>query len=331
MTSRVTRFDLQIAPEMVEFIENNALPGTGVDAGQFWQGLSDIVHDLGPKNRNLLAKRAEIQHQIDEYHTSNSDEDYRSFLERIGYLVPVGPDFSIETTNVDPEIASIAGAQLVVPITNARFALNAANARWGSLYDALYGTDAMGDLPSGKGYDAARGAQVVAWAKAHLDKAAPLAGGKWADVTDLTVEGEMLLLTTSDGVTGLADPAQFSGHTKAEIFLQKHGLLMGIKIDPSSVIGKSDPAGISDIRLESAISAIMDCEDSVATVDAEDKVLAYTNWLGLMRADLVESFEKSGKTITRKLNRDVEFTAPAGSEISHKGRALMLIRNVGHL
>ncbi|MFT6605056.1 MAG: malate synthase [Halocynthiibacter sp.] len=341
MAQRVERSGLQVAPLMADFIETRALPGTGVDPAAFWEGFAAIVRDLAPKNRALLAIREEMQAKLDAWHIARRGQPhdapaYEAFLREIGYLLPEGPDFSIETANVDPEIATIPGPQLVVPITNARYALNAANARWGSLYDALYGTDALGDLPSGKGYDAARGARVIAWAKAHLDAVAPLAGGSWASVTKLDIRGDMLSVANDLGETGLADPSQMAGYQSGgaapqQILLRAHGLLIDIRIDPSTDVGGQDPAGISDIYLESAMSAIMDCEDSVAAVDAEDKVLAYSNWLGLMRGDLEESLEKGGKTITRKLHPDQEFRTAKGVKLSVKGRALMLVRNVGHL
>jgi len=257
-------------------------------------------------------------------------------LHDIGYITPKGPPFSIETSNIDPEIATIAGPQLVVPVMNARYALNAANARWGSLYDALYGTDAMGDFPTGKGYDAARGARVIAWAKAHLDKAAPLAGGSWAGVTALRIENDMLIVTNEVGETGLADPIQLAGwliddRCPLQVLLRKNGLLLEILVDPSTKVGAQDAAGISDVYLESAMSAIVDCEDSVAAVDAEDKVLAYTNWLGLMKGDLTERVTKGDTTIERKLNPDQTYNAPDGASLHVKCRALMLVRNVGHL
>jgi malate synthase len=328
--TRVEKHGLQIDSRLVDFIEAKALPGTGIETDGFWAGLSALAHDLGPKNREFLEKREEIQSLIDAWHIErrgqvHDAQAYTDYLKEIGYLVPEGADFSIETTNVDPEIASIAGAQLVVPITNARFALNAANARWGSLYDALYGTDAIGDKPAAGGYDAARGARVVAWAKAFLDDAVPLASGSWVDVTSLSVEGGAL-------VPALKAPSQFLGHSgDLNVLLENNGLKIEVRVDPSSEIGKSDPAGISDVVLESALSTIMDCEDSVAAVDGEDKVLAYTNWLGLMKGDLEETLQKGGKTIVRKLHGDRDFTAPDGGTLSVKGRSLMLVRNVGHL
>ena len=329
MTQRVDRHGLQVAAELAQFIEEKALPDTGVTSDVFWSGFSALVHDLAPTNGALLAKREDIQQQIDGWHIRNRGQEidpaaYRDFLTEIGYLVPEGPDFAIETAGVDPEIASVAGPQLVVPIMNARFALNAANARWGSLYDAFYGTDALGDLPAGKGYDADRGGRVIARAKDHLDTVVPLADGSWADVAEIAV---------ADGVLtpALADPTQFAGYADGQVLLRVNGLHIQIIIDPTTPIGASDPAGISDIRLESALSTIMDCEDSVAAVDAEDKVLAYSNWLGLMKGDLEETFEKGGKTITRRMNPDLTFTAPDGAPLVLKGRSLMLVRNVGHL
>ncbi|WP_170568942.1 malate synthase G [Ruegeria atlantica] len=334
MSSRETRNGLQIAVELADFIENQALPGTDVSSEAFWSGLSRMVQELGPKNKALLAKRAEIQGHIDGWHIANKGQEheaaaYQAFLSEIGYLVEEGEDFQIETANVDPEIALTPGPQLVVPITNARFALNAANARWGSLYDALYGTDAMGEQPKAIGYDVDRGARVIAWAKAFLDDTAPLAEGSWADVTGLSVEGGAL-------VPALADPAGFVGFGGAAekpefVLLKNNGLHVQILIDPSSNIGATDPAGIADVRLESALSTIMDCEDSVACVDAADKVVAYSNWLGLMKGDLTEEVSKGSETFTRKLAGDVEYTATSGERATLKGRSLMLVRNVGHL
>jgi malate synthase len=334
--TRVDRSGLKVAELFANFIEAEALPGTGVSAAAFWDGLAGMVRDFGPKNRALLEKREALQSQIDLWHLERKGQDhdaaaYRAFLEEIGYLVPEGPDFRIETTKVDEEFATKPGPQLVVPITNARYALNAANARWGSLYDALYGTDALGDLPSGKGYDAERGGRVIAWAKAHLDRVAPLAGGSWADVSKLDVVNGMLLVEGAMGQTGLADPAQFAGSSEGHVLLQKNGLYIDIVIDPSTPVGQQDKAGISDILVEAAVSAIMDCEDSVAAVDAEEKVGAYRNWLGLMRGDLTEEVSKGGKTFTRALHPDRVFTDADGAEITLQGRAMMLVRNVGHL
>ncbi len=323
MSQPIDKHGLMVDPQLVDFLENQALPNTGVDADAFWSGFSALVHDLGPRNAALLEKRAEIQGQVDAWHIANPMADaatYQAFLREIGYLVPEGAEFAIETADVDPEIATLPGPQLVVPITNARFALNAANARWGSLYDALYGTDALGSVATGKGYDAARGAEVIAWGRAHLDKAVPLAAGSWADIDAESVKAPVL-----------ADPAQMAGTNDDSVFLRANGLLIRVVIDPSSTIGAADQAGISDIILESALSTIMDCEDSVAAVDAEDKVVAYANWLGLMKGDLAEEVSKGGKTFTRMLNDDVSFTGVDGAAVTAKGRSLMLIRNVGHL
>ena len=334
MTQRTDKNGLQVAAELVDFIEGAALPGTGIDAGTFWAGLSELVHDLGPKNRALLQTREDMQAKIDSWHKERAgqphDADaYTSFLREIGYLVPEGPAFEIDTKGVDPEIAQVPGPQLVVPITNARFALNAANARWGSLYDAYYGTDALGDLPQGKGYDADRGARVVAQAKAFLDDAVPLASGSHADVTGYAVVDGAL-------TPALKDPAQFVGYrgdaaAPEAILLRNNGLHIEVRIDAAHNIGKTDPAGVADVLLESAMSTIMDCEDSVAAVDAEDKVVAYGNWLGLMKGDLSETFEKGGQQVTREMHGDRDYTAPDGSALTIKGRSLMLVRNVGHL
>ncbi len=334
MTSRQTRSGLQVDTVLAEFIEGKALPGTGVTADTFWDGLSRMVSELGPKNRDFLAKREQVQAQLDAWHVDRKGQDhdadaYKAFLREIGYLVEEGDDFQIETANVDPEIAATPGPQLVVPITNARFALNAANARWGSLYDALYGTDAMGDLPAAGGYDEARGARVIAWAKGFLDDAVPLAAGSWADVSELRVEGGAL-------VPALGNPAAFVGFGGAAekpdfVLLKNNGLHVKIVVDASSNIGAADPAGIADVYLESALSTIMDCEDSVACVDAEDKVVAYGNWLGLMKGDLAEEVTKGGTTFTRKLAEDLTYTTAGGAQDVLKGRSLMLIRNVGHL
>ena len=334
MTQRTDKNGLQVAAELVDFIEGAALPGTGIDAGTFWAGLSDLVHDLGPKNRALLQTREDMQVKIDSWHKERAgqphDADaYTSFLREIGYLVPEGPAFEIDTKGVDPEIAQVPGPQLVVPITNARFALNAANARWGSLYDAYYGTDALGDLPQGKGYDADRGARVVARAKAFLDDAVPLASGSHADVTGYAVVDGAL-------TPALKDPAQFVGYrgdaaAPEAILLRNNGLHIEVRIDAAHNIGKTDPAGVADVLLESAMSTIMDCEDSVAAVDAEDKVVAYGNWLGLMKGDLSETFEKGGQQVTREMHGDRHYAAPDGSALTIKGRSLMLVRNVGHL
>ncbi len=339
MNARVLRSGLAVDKRLADFIEARALPGTAVAPEAFWQGLAGIVTDLAPKNRALLDNREEIQERIDAWHVARRGQAhdqaaYRRFLEELGYILPEGPDFSIETTNIDPEFASIAGPQLVVPIMNARFALNAANARWGSLYDALYGTDALGDLPKGKGYDSARGARVVAWVKAFLDEAAPLRDATWDEVTGIEA-GARLRLTTAKGETALTTPDQYIGHAEGgdwrHVLLQNNGLKIEILINPEHDVGKADPAGIATVNVEAAVSAIMDCEDSVAAVDAEDKVLAYANWLGLMKGDLVEEVTKGGETFTRSLYDDFTYTAPDGTLFDVKCRALMLVRNVGHL
>ena len=335
MTDYTDRAGLKVEATLARFIEDDALPGTGIGAQDFWAGFAALVADKTPENRALLDHRAALQAKLDDWHRTHRGADhdpaaYEAFLREIGYLAPEGAPFEIDTADTDPEIASLPGPQLVVPITNARFALNAANARWGSLYDALYGTDAMGDLPSGGGYDPARGARVVAWAKAHLDAVVPLATGSWADVTGLSVKDGAL-------TPALADPSQFAGFNRAgdgalaEVFLRVNGLLTRIVIDPATQVGSQDPAGISDMILESAVSTIMDCEDSVACVDGPDKAQAYANWLGLMRGDLTATFTKGGETVQRVLNDDARFTAPDGSSVTHKGRSLMLVRNVGHL
>ena len=337
MSDRIEKYGLRIARSLADFIDHEALPGTGVTADRFWQGLSDLAHDFGPKNRSLVAHRELLQSQIDDWHTARKGQPhdagaYKAFMQEVGYLIPEGADFEVETSNVDPEIATISGAQLVVPVTNARFALNAANARWGSLYDALYGTDALGDLPVSGGYDVARGARVIAWGRALLDQSVPLTGASWAAVKSLSVKDGVLLV---DGA-GLSDATQFvgfggDGAAPTSVLLRNNGLHLIVEIDATSPIGSTDLAGIADIRLEAAISTIMDCEDSVATVDAGDKVLAYRNWLGLMRGDLTEEIVKGGKSYTRKLNPDLRFAAADGGEVTLKGRSLMLVRNVGHL
>jgi malate synthase len=339
MTRRIERSALQVAEVMVRFIEERALPGSGVTAAAFWAGLSGLIRDLGPKNRALLATRESLQAQIDDWHRARKGQAidaraYRSFLEEIGYLLPEGPDFTVETENVDPEIALIPGPQLVVPVTNARYALNAANARWGSLYDALYGTDALGDLPQGKGFDPARGARVVAWAKDFLDRAVPLSGATWADVTGIEA-GATLTLRTATGSTELARPDQYLGHAEQDdwrfVLFGNNGLKIELLLNPNHEIGRDDPAHIATVNLEAAMSAIMDCEDSVACVDAADKVQAWGNWLGLMQGDLTEEVTKGGKTFTRRLYEDFTYTAPDGSPLPVKTRSLMLVRNVGHL
>ena len=338
MSERIEKFGLQVDKTLHEFIETQALPGSGVAADDFWKGLSDLAHEMGPKNKALLEKREAIQQKIDEWHIShrNAPHDhnaYKVFLEDIGYLLPEGGDFEIDTANVDPEIASVPGPQLVVPITNARYALNAANARWGSLYDGFYGTDAMGSPAPKGGYAKGRGARVVARSRVFLDEAFPIDGGSHADAQRYYVHQGALLVDDNP----LEAPEKFvgyKGHPKAPdaILLKNNGLHVELVFDRTHPIGSRDQCGLADVQIESAISAIMDCEDSVACVDAEDKVLAYSNWLGLMKGDLADTFEKNGETVTRKLKADRVYTAPDGAgDVTVKGRALMLVRNVGHL
>lgn len=332
--SYVKRADIEVAAELAALIEDEILLGITPDA--FWTGYSALLKELVPQNRALLAKRQSLQAEIDAWYQSRKGttidpEAAMAHLREIGYLQEAPQPFDIKVQNVDPEIATTAGPQLVVPVMNARFALNAANARWGSLYDALYGTDAIEGSPTSAAYDAERGAKVVAWARAHLDAVAPLAQGSWADVQKISAQ-ETLTLTLSSGTTTLANPQHYAGYrANGDLLLRVNGLLIEIKIDPNSPIGASDPAGISDVRLESALTAIQDCEDSVAAVDAEDKCVVYANWLGLMRGDLTERFEKNGTTLTRQLNSDISYLSPEGKEQVHPGRALMLVRNVGHL
>src|SRR5882757_7765043 len=336
MTDRITVHGLQVARELHDFINQEALPATGVEPEKFWAGFAALATRLMPQNRALLAERDRLQVAIDGWHQANPARPidaaaYTAFLKEIGYLKPKGADFQIGTANVDPEIAEVAGPQLVVPLTNARFALNAANARWGSLYDALYGTDAIaqeGELAAGKGYNPKRGEKVIAFAREALDRCAPLASGSWKDAGPLAVEGGALK-------PALKDPAQFKGYAGSPshpsiILLAHNGLHIEVHRDPATPIGKADAAGISDVVLESAITTIMDCEDSIAAVDAEDKAGAYRNWLGLMNGSLTASFEKGGKTIQRAANPDRDYTTPDGKTVALPGRSLLFIRNVGH-
>ena len=328
---------LKVDRQLHQFLEKRALPGTGVSSQSFWAGFGKLVETLGPVNRALLAKRDALQAKIDAWHIAhrNSPHDnaaYMRFLSEIGYLLPEGADFMIDTSNVDPEIASVAGPQLVVPLTNARYALNAANARWGSLYDCLYGTDAMGSLPPAAGYERGRGARVVARARVLLDDFFPIQGTSHADAERYCVKDGGLLIDDLP----LVSPEKFTGYRgnpKAPdcVLLRNNGLHVELVFDRAHFIGSRDQAGLADVQLESAMSAIVDCEDSVACVDAEDKIVAYANWLGLMKGDLEAVMEKAGKTVTRRLNRDRVYSAPDGSTLTLKGRALLWIRNVGHL
>ncbi|MDA2893478.1 malate synthase G [Mycolicibacterium sp. BiH015] len=338
MTDRVTVGNLRVAPVLYDFINNEALPGTDIDPDTFWSGVDKVVADLTPKNQDLLRRRDDLQAQIDKWHRARviggfEPADYKQFLEDIGYLEPEPGDFSVTTAGVDDEITSTAGPQLVVPILNARFALNAANARWGSLYDALYGTDVISDeggAEAGTSYNKVRGDKVIAYARDFLDGAVPLADGSWADIDGVKVEDGAL-------APALADPAQFVGYlgepdAPTAVLLANNGLHIEILIDADSPIGSTDKAGIKDVVLESAITTIMDFEDSVAAVDADDKVLGYRNWLGLNRGDLSEEVSKGGKTFTRVLSEDRTYTGPDGdTEVTLPGRSLLFVRNVGHL
>jgi len=337
MAARIMIEGLQVDSGLADFLNTRALPGTGVDPASFWKGFAALLTDLAPKNRALLAKREDLQARIDSWHRarrgqSHDPQAYKDFLTEIGYLLPEGGDFQIDTAHVDPEIAEVPGPQLVVPITNARYALNAANARWGSLYDCLYGTDAMGSLPPSGGYERGRGARVVARARVFLDEAFPIEGTSHADARRYIVKDGALLVDDLP----LVQPAKFvgyKGNPKAPdaILLKNNGLHVELIFDRAHFIGGRDQALLADVQLESAMSAIMDCEDSVACVDAADKVQAYGNWLGLMRGDLAESFDKGGRTMERRLNPDRTYTAPDGSPLTIKGRALLWVRNVGHL
>jgi malate synthase len=332
---------LQVEPVLRDFVDEEALPGTGVTPEQFWTGLGDIVRTLSPRHRELLAERDRLQQAIDEWHRERQGErddpaEYRTFLEAIGYIQPAGEPFEIETAGVDPEIADIAGPQLVVPVTNARYALNAANARWGSLYDALYGTDALGDRPDPGPYDPARGDRVIAWVRAFLDDAVPLQHGSHADVIRYRIDGGTVVAEQRDGSgPELRRPDALVGYCgspadPSALVVENNGLTIEIVIDRSHPVGAADPAGVADVILESAVTTIVDLEDSVATVDGEDKVHAYRNWLGLMKGDLTTNVTKGDHSFVRRLADDRAYTGPDGERVTKRGRALLLVRNVGH-
>ena len=345
MTERTTAHRLQVATNLYRFIEDQVLPGTGVKPAAFWQGFDALVHDLAPKNAALLAERDRQQLEMDAWHKANpgpirSMAKYRKFLQKIGYLVPVPAKVRATTKNVDAELALQAGPQLVVPITNARYALNAANARWGSLYDALYGTDVLSEADGcekGKGYNPKRGAKVIEYARYVLDRCAPLKKGSHIDSTLYRIDGGELKVTLKDGsVVGLAKPAQLVGWqggaaAPSSVLLQHHGLHLDIRIDRKHSIGKDDPAGVADLVVEAALSTILDLEDSVAVVDADDKVQAYGNWLGILRGTLTEQVSKGGGSFTRGLNPDRVYTGADGKPVTLHGRSLLFVRNVGHL
>src|SRR6201997_378702 len=345
MTDRVSVGNLRVARVLYDFVNKEALPGTGIDPDSFWAGVDKVVTDLTPQNQDLLTRRDELQAQIDRWHRQRVIEPvdmdaYRQFLIEIGYLLPEPDDFTITTSGVDDEITTTAGPQLVVPVTNARFALNAANARWGSLYDALYGTDVIPEsdgAEQGTSYNKVRGDKVIAYARKLLDEAAPLASGSWADATGLSIADGQLQIAIGADSTVLASPEKFVGDSGElgspnwSVLLVNHGLHIEILIDPESPIGKTDRAGIKDVVLESAVTTIMDFEDSVAAVDADDKVLGYRNWLGLNKGDLAEEVSKDGKTFTRVLNQDRIYKTPDGGELTLPGRSLLFVRNVGHL
>jgi len=345
MTEHVQVGGLQVAKVLFDFVNNEAIPGTGLTADKFWAGAEKVIHDLAPKNKALLAKRDDFQAQIDAWHQARAGQAhdavaYKAFLQDIGYLLPEAADFQATTQNVDEEIARMAGPQLVVPVMNARFALNASNARWGSLYDALYGTDAISDADGaekGQGYNKVRGDKVIAFARAFLDQAAPLTAGSHVDSTGYKiVDGKLVVALKGGSNSGLRNDAQligFHGDAAAPtaILLKNNGLHFEIQIDASTPVGQTDAAGVKDILMEAALTTIMDCEDSVAAVDADDKVVIYRNWLGLMKGDLAEEVAKGGKTFTRTMNADRTYTAVDGSELSLHGRSLLFVRNVGHL
>ena len=340
----ISEGNLNIDAALHQFVTERLLPAAQIDAGQFWAGFDQVAHRLAPKNAALIDKREQLQQQIDSWFAARKDSpfeqsEYTAFLTEIGYLVEAPDDFVISTSNVDDEIATIAGPQLVVPVMNARYALNAANARWGSLYDALYGTDVIPEADGqekGTRYNPVRGAAVIAYVRGLLDSSVPVDGTSWADITGLSVSDGRLVITDGANEYGLTDTGQFAGYTgqagaPSSILLKVNNLHIDIILNADGVIGGADKAGINDVIVESAVSTIMDCEDSVAAVDGEDKVLAYHNWLGLMQGDLSVEMEKGGKTITRALNPDRTYTAPDGTSLTLHGRSLMLVRNVGHL
>ncbi len=340
MVDRLNKFGLKVDARLANFIDNEVLKETDIESQSFWRNFYDYVTTLSKKNKELLDKRSIIKSKLDNWHKEKKDKidyiEYKEYLKEIGYLAPEGPEFKIETTNTDPEIATICGPQLVVPITNSRYALNAANARWGSFYDAIYGTDILGDLPDSDLYNQDRGNRVIAFAKSHLDKIFTLNSGNWESVTKIFIDDNKLRINIEEKEVGLLDENQYVGYRiinneEYEIILSKNNLNIRININPKNQIGEKDKANISDIYFEAAISTIMDCEDSVATVDAEDKVLAYRNWLGLMKGNLSTSFKKGDKRIERTLSHDISYTKKNGESSTLKGRSLMLIRNVGHL
>ncbi|NWA66222.1 malate synthase G [Pseudomonas reactans] len=345
MTEHVQVGGLQVAKVLFDFVNNEAIPGTGITADQFWAGADKVIHDLAPKNKALLAKRDDFQARIDTWHQTHAGQAhdpvaYKAFLQDIGYLLPEAADFQATTQNVDDEIARMAGPQLVVPVMNARFALNASNARWGSLYDALYGTDAISEADGaekGQGYNKVRGDKVIAFARAFLDEAAPLSAGSHVDSTGYKiVDGTLIVSLKGGSNSGLRDDAQLIGFQgpAAEpiaILLKHNGLHFEIQIDASTPVGQTDAAGVKDVLMEAALTTIMDCEDSVAAVDADDKVVIYRNWLGLMKGDLAEEVAKGGKTFTRTMNADRVYTCVDGQDVTLHGRSLLFVRNVGHL
>jgi malate synthase len=345
MTEYVQVGGLQVAKVLVDFVKDEAIPGTGLDAAAFWVGAEQLINELAPKNKALLAKRDDLQAQIDTWHQAHAGQAhdasaYKAFLEQIGYLLPEAADFQATTQNVDDEIARMAGPQLVVPVMNARFALNASNARWGSLYDALYGTDAISEADGAEksqGYNKVRGDKVIAFARAFLDEAAPLAAGSHVDSTGYKLfDGKLVISLKGGSNTGLKDDAQLIGYhgdaaAPTAVLLKHNGLHFEIQIDAASPVGQTDPAGVKDLLMEAALTTIMDCEDSIAAVDADDKVVVYRNWLGLMKGDLAEQVSKGGATFTRTMNADRVYAAPNGGEVTLHGRSLLFVRNVGHL